>query len=214
MSSPAQPLQPITEAPLDRIYRERVQTWSDIQGHLEFMHDLVVEEKAQRVLELGVRSGNSTAALLAAADKIDGHVWSVDVEHVIMPPEFHASGRHTLIIGDDLTMAYSPSMPAEVDICFIDTLHWFHHTLAELRLYGPKSRIVLLHDTELESPWQQPAGEPPFPVREAIKMYVDTDLATQPLEAGKKGPVRKSPESRWSVEWRPGSYGMAVLRRR
>lgn len=200
---------------LDKLYAERVQNWSDIQGHLEFMHDLVVEEKATAVLELGVRDGNSTAALLAAVDKTDGHLWSVDVNPIPEIPAWVNSGRWTTVMGDDLTLAYSPLLAGEFDIVFIDTLHWYHHTLAELRLYAPKARIVLLHDTELERPWQQPEGEPAFPVREAIKHYVEMEVDAPDMTPTKKGPKRPGERTpRWSVEWRPGSYGMAVMRRR
>lgn len=178
---------------LDKLYYERLNEWSDIQGHLEFMHDLVVGTAAADVVELGVRSGNSTAALLAAVDKTDGHLWSVDIDHVEMPPAFNASGRHTLIIGNDLEVANSDWMPLDIDICFIDTVHWYHHTLNELLAYGSRSDIILLHDTELEYPYMAPPGDPPFPVKQAVLTYVAT--MDRP------------------VEWRTGSYGMAVIRR-
>ena len=200
---------------LDKLYAERVQNWSDIQGHLEFMHDLVVAEDAKTVLELGVRDGNSTAALIAAVDKTDGHLWSVDVNPIPEVPAWVTSGRWTTLLGDDLTVVYSYNLPQQFDIVFIDTLHWFHHTLAELRLYAPKTNIVLLHDTELEHPWQQPAGEPAFPVREAIKHYVEVEVEAPDMAPTKKGPKRPGERTqRWQVEWRPGSYGMAVMRRR
>jgi hypothetical protein len=201
---------------LDQVYRDRLSVWSDIQGHLEFMHDLVVSEDAKVVVELGVRDGVSTSALLAAVEKTGGLLWSVDTESIPPQPwDFEDDVPWRCIRGDDLTLAYSPHMPGRIDICFIDTVHWFHHTLAELRLYAPKSEIVLLHDTELEHPWQVPPEDPPFPVREAVKHYVSVDVEAPPLAPTKKGPIRQGdPEPRWQVEWRPGSYGMAVMRRR
>jgi hypothetical protein len=157
------------------------------------MHDLVIIEDAKTVVELGVRDGNSTAALLAGLCETGGHLYSVDTEPVVLPDPFHATGRLTLIVGDDLEVAQGVVLPETFDICFIDTNHWFHHTLAELRMYGPRSRIMLLHDTELEWPYMAPPGDPPFPVRKAVEHYLDM-----------------VPER--TVEWREGSYGMAVIR--
>lgn len=204
-----------SQSSLERIYKERLDVWSDIQDHLPFLYD--VATKGGTIVELGVRDGNSTSAFLAglAASKTGGRLVSVDINPVPEIAEWVESGLWTTVVGDDLTLRYAPSMPQEIDVCFIDTLHWFHHTLAELRLYAPISEVVLLHDTELEAPWQQPPGEPAFPVREAIKMYIDTALRYDGFEFDKKGkPVRLPAQPVWRVEWRTGSYGMAVLRRR
>ncbi len=152
---------------LDEIYLERCRTTSDIYEHLPFIHDLVVAENAQTVVELGVRSGNSTAALVAAVSKTGGAVWSVDTAVPSWPREFYGAPNLTLIIGDDMKVA--DQLPDQIDVLFIDTTHWYEHTLAELNLYGPRSTIILLHDTELEEPYQMPATDPRFPVKTAIK---------------------------------------------
>ena len=175
---------------VDDIFTERLQIWSDIQGHLQFMHDVVVEADAKTVVELGVRSGNSTAALLAGVQKTGGHLWSVDTEPIDLPAPISQSKLWTPVVGDDL--AVTDWLPKEIDVLFIDTNHWYHHTLAELRLYGPSSKIILMHDTELEWPWQAPPGDPSFPVRKAIEHY-----------------LQLIPER--NVEWREGSYGLAVI---
>jgi cephalosporin hydroxylase len=168
----------------DAVYRERCTTWSDIYEHLPFMHDHVVGLGAEVVVELGVRSGNSTAAFLAAVEYTDGHVWSVDIAE---PPSF-ASERWTFVKGDDLAVA--DQLPDEIDVLFIDTTHFYEHTLAELRLYGPRALSILLHDTELERPYKAPR-RPLFPVRVAVDEYV--------AETGRQ------------VEYRAGCYGLAVI---
>jgi hypothetical protein len=43
--------------------------------------------------------------------------------------------------------------------------------LAELRLYGPRAHTILLHDTELEHPYQAPPSDPPWPVMTAIGVW-------------------------------------------
>ena len=58
---------------------ERHQIPSAISDHLPTLFMLTKEFRLSSVLELGVEGGNSTVALLEAVAKIDGHVWSMDV---------------------------------------------------------------------------------------------------------------------------------------
>lgn len=168
---------------LTELYDDCRSTPSDIFEHLEYMHDLVVEHNAQTVVELGVRSGNSTAALLAAVERTGGHLWSVDVclipqtNYVLFARAAGVTNRGdegalwTFIIGNDLEVAHR--LPERIDVLFIDTSHTFAQTLAELRLYGPRADVVLLHDTMLERPDASPPSDPSFPVRAAVDVYLD-----------------------------------------
>ena len=150
-------------------YRARLAMWSDIQQHLPQLHTEASTGDAQ-IIELGVRAGNSTAAFLAAVEQHGGHVWSVDIDTPPVPWTGHP--QWTFIEGDDLDVA--DQLPDGVDIVFIDTSHYYVQTLAELEVYVPKVKpggVVLLHDTELEAPWNFPAGDPGFPVRVAVVEY-------------------------------------------
>jgi len=157
------------------IYLDRCATPSDIVEHLEYLYLTVVDSHAQVVVELGVRSGNSTAALLAAVERTGGHLYSVDVAIPQWPLEFYRSKHSTLVIGDDLTVA--GQIPDVIDVLFIDTSHHRDQTLAELRLYGPRSTTILLHDTELEHPDGAPL-EPSYPVKAAIEAWCAEDGCT------------------------------------
>lgn len=174
---------------IDELYRECCSVWSDIVEHLPILRDTVISSSAQTVVELGVRTGNSTAALLAGVVETGGHLWSVDIR--LMPeanyrPLKRAAGHAwSFVIGDDLKVAdqvgsqiditsFRDDTPVYVaggiDVLFIDSSHHYDHTLAELRLYGPRARTILLHDTELEHPDGAPA-EPAFPVKTAIEEW-------------------------------------------
>jgi cephalosporin hydroxylase len=151
------------------IYATRANTPSDIHEHLPTLYRAVFDSNAQTVVELGVRSGNSTAALLAAVEQTGGHLWSVDIALPNWPTEFFTSEHSTLIIGDDV--AVSEQLPQHIDVLFIDTSHHYEHTLAELRIYGPSATTILLHDTELEDPYQRPATDPRWPVKRAVEKW-------------------------------------------
>lgn len=165
-------------------YQNRCAQSSDISLHLPFLHE---SAQGATVIELGVRTGNSTAAFLAAG----AEVWSVDVEPPAVPGEWHENPRWHFLCGDDLAPEVAAVLPAEVDVVFIDTAHTYEHTLAELRTYAPRAGLVLLHDTQW-MPGGADAGSPVGPVARALDGYcAETGL---------------------SWENRPGSYGLGVLR--
>ena len=165
-------------------YRLRCEQDSDIALHLPFLYE---SAQGGTVIELGVRSGNSTAAFLAAG----AEVWSADTEHPQVPGEWHANPRWHFLHGDDLSPEVLAGIPATADVVFIDTAHTYDHTLAELRAYAPRAPLVLLHDTQWVD--NRDAGTPCGPVARALDEYC--------AEMG----------LRW--ENRPGSYGLGVLRR-
>lgn len=174
---------------IDAAYEYATREASDIKGHVQFMHDLVVELGAQQVVELGVRYGMSTAAFLRAVTMTGGHLWSCDIGRpgALVAP-FLGDAHWLFVQGDDIDKA--PEAP-DCDVLFIDTSHHYEHTLAELRTYGPKCRqVILLHDTELQHPEGDTSGID-YPVQRAIDDFV----------AG----------GGWREERRSGSYGMGVL---
>lgn len=126
--------------------------WCDIQAHLENLTDYVVAIDATRVVELGVRTGNSTTALLAGVEQTDGRLWSVDVAEHKAPDAVAKHPRWTFTQGDSIdphTFGYLPF--TAIDLLFIDTSHTLEQTTAELAMYGNLVRqdgLVVLHDAD------------------------------------------------------------------
>lgn len=179
--------------PLSNEYEWRKGVASDIVDHLPRLH-AEASRPGVKVIELGVRSGNSTSAFLAAAEANDGHVWSVDTDWAPLPDDWYRCGLWTYTIGNDLDPHVIAACPDDCDVLFIDTSHHYHHTLAELATWVPKVKpggVVLLHDTELDAPYAAPVEDPAFPVAEAIRDYV-----------GAHG---------LKVEWVEGCYGLGVI---
>jgi predicted O-methyltransferase YrrM len=172
-------------------YGARLREGSDIQDHLPALREFA---RGKRVVELGVRGGNSTAAFLAGVELDGGHVWSVDIMAPQVPAEWFESVLWTFTLGDDLEVA--DRLPDGVDVVFVDTSHHYGHTAAEIAVYAPKLRpggVMLFHDTELERPYEAPADDPPFPVRVAI------DRAAESLG--------------WQTEFISGCSGLGILRK-
>jgi hypothetical protein len=104
------------------------------------------------VVELGVRSGNSTLALLNALDRIGrGRLYSVDIE----PCE----GAHATILAADLYDRWyfklGDSVPfskdvGPCDIVFVDTSHEYQQTILEIDAWSPlvnPGGKMIFHDT-------------------------------------------------------------------
>lgn len=152
------------------LYQEACRTPSDISEHLPVLERLVVDNRISHVVELGVRSGNSTVALLAGLEQTGGQLTSVDIDG---PPPIPPNDRWRFIRGDDC----SPEVLAQIDpagLVFIDTSHGYEHTRRELDLYHPfvvRPGWIVLHDTQLRHPIGEPP-DPPFPVRKAVVEFV------------------------------------------
>jgi predicted O-methyltransferase YrrM len=171
--------------------------WTDIQGHLERIYSEVVARPGAVVCELGVRSGESTRALLAGCEAVDGRLWSVDVNDPQQLPDcVLKSERWTFLRAGDLSSEALLFVPKTLDVLFVDTSHTFEHTWLEIQSYVPRLRpggVALFHDTELSGDWpDMPQPQPEFPVAAALDMYCEAT----------------------GREWRnvPGYYGLGVLR--
>lgn len=128
-------------------YRARAAAEHDIREQMPVLYAWA--RHARSVIELGVRSGNSTSAFLAALEG-RGELWSVDIAPPQVPAYWHGQPHWHLLVCDDLEPRAVRFCPDQADVLFIDTSHYYDHTLAELRLYVPKVRsggVVLMHDT-------------------------------------------------------------------
>lgn len=148
---------------------------SDINEHLIRIKDLVINNNCKTVVELGVRSGVSTQALLAGIDETGGKLYSYDIQP-ILPTD---GPRNTSIIerlghlevpnwkfelGSSLEV-YKYWKDEELDLIFIDTDHTPEQIYKELILWTPKVRIgglIVMHDV----------AEPSFKLMEGITKFL------------------------------------------
>lgn len=128
---------------------------SDLGRHLETLHYLALGIGARQVIELGVRDGCSTRALLAAVEITGGRVWSCDTaDNGATLADIRLHPQWTFLVGDDIEAA--PLAPEVCDLLFIDTSHMADHTAAELATYGPRvtgGGVIVLHDADPHPEW-------------------------------------------------------------
>ena len=122
---------------------------TDISDHLCTLYMLTVEFDLKKILELGIRTGESTIALLQAAHEINGEVTSIDIDSCSyaknMISDLNLSEKWSFIQNNDLDVEWNQV----IDHLFIDTSHTYDQTIAELKKYEPfvkSGGIITLHD--------------------------------------------------------------------
>jgi len=163
---------------IQELFKERGKhTETDMYHHLPYLRQVVINLKAKQVIELGVRTGESTVAFLAGLAETGGKLWSCDIQSPLEvtnhgpgnPIKDHIWGKYDnweFVKGNDLQVA--KQAPKRCDVLFIDTEHTYEQAVAELEAYGPRVRpggVILMHDTYGLQPKNQ--------VVQAISKYMD-----------------------------------------
>lgn len=128
---------------------------SDIHEHLPTLYNLVREIEAKLVLELGVRSGESTVALAEAVKSTGGKLISVDVGiQGNVGPMLESYGLRDVWEphqSDDIDWGLNTwDRNVHFDLIFVDTSHEYQHTTREIQVFECIIRpggIMAFHDT-------------------------------------------------------------------
>lgn len=129
---------------------ERFTAWLrsgvEFKDHLQFLY-LHAEGN---VLELGVREGIATSALLYGVEQNGGKVWSVDLNDRCSEV-FRSHPNWKFIHGNSLDVARlkSEGVPSELDLLFCDTIHTYEQVNLELKTWGPSVKptgLIMVHD--------------------------------------------------------------------
>jgi len=177
----------------------------DTDRHLLALYGMAMQLHAKHILELGVRTGNTTLPFLCAAADLGGVVHSVDLD----PTSFQVPSDLKLYWRFFQSDAHewlerNIRRPGQYDLIYIDDWHSYPHVKRELELLAPictPSTVILLHDLMY-------AGAHPN--------YRSDPDTTDPQWLG-GGPYRAVAELDPAVwEWAtlPVNHGLTILRRR
>ena len=121
----------------------------DSDQHVLSLYAIALGSKAKRILELGVRNGDSTRPLLLAAQKNGGTVTSVDIQPTTYSPPGEFNQYWRFVQQDAMEFLRNDTPTEPYDLIFIDDWHAYEHVKAELeqidRLVSPKT-VILVHD--------------------------------------------------------------------
>lgn len=116
--------------------------WSDIQDHLPLLH----HSARGNVLEIGVRGGASTSALLSGVEKHGGHLWSVDINNcrIFDHPQWTFIQANSIKEKERILSA----IPDDLEVLFVDGDHSYEGCLSDLLAFGPRAKTIFVHDCE------------------------------------------------------------------
>jgi predicted O-methyltransferase YrrM len=134
-------------------YQRRAAQTSAIAHYLPVLFGMAARYPGVRVIEIGTDIGESTTALLAAAELAGGHVWSVDSNpQAAFQDTYQLHGPDRLWTFACADSAQAAGMvPPDCDVLFVDSGHQYHTTCLEIELYLPKvvpGGVALFHDTD------------------------------------------------------------------
>jgi hypothetical protein len=134
------------------------------------------------ILEIGVRSGVSTSALLAGVEEHGGHLYSVDIN----PCKVFEGNKHWSFFQvdtqKDWSYLHNIVRTNPIDVLFVDGDHTYDGALYDMLHFGQNTKKIFVHDTDA----------PDFPgVRMAVEQFV--------RQTGRK------------VTYHSGSFGMAEI---
>jgi cephalosporin hydroxylase len=130
---------------------------SDINEHLELIFAEALLSRPHVIVELGVRGGLSTFVFERVANLCEVSIISADIEDC---SKTSSHPRRYFFHGDDVQFAHyfqsfcrERNIPPVVDLLFIDTSHYYEHTVLEIAAWFPllSSRAkVIFHDTNMK----------------------------------------------------------------
>jgi cephalosporin hydroxylase len=129
---------------------------TDISDHLPTLFQESLSIQPRVIVELGVRDGESTFVFQRVAKCCGARGVSVDIEPFT---DRESDERWKFVQSDDIAFAKrfpawcrENGFPDGIDILFIDTTHFYEHTVREIKhwfpLFAPPAK-VFFHDTNL-----------------------------------------------------------------
>ena len=177
----------------------------DSDRHVMTCFSIALQIHARRILELGVRTGNTTLPFLCAAQELGGMVHSVDLDATTFQCPGDLRVYWQFFQNDAIAWLESRVQEgAQYDLIYIDDWHSYPHVRRELELIEPMvtpSTVILLHDLMYSG------AHPDY--------RSDPDCKDPQWEGG--GPYRAVAELDPSVwEWStiPVNHGLTLLRKK
>lgn len=162
---------------------------TDISDHLEtlFIESMIVKPKL--VVELGVRTGQSTFVFERVAKLCNSFLLSVDIapqqSKTLWPRSVFIQKDDLLVAEEFVSFCAKNSLEPKIDVLFIDTSHEYHQTKKEIAKWFPflaPRSTVFFHDANVKLIYKRRNGtigkayNDDRDVMRAIEEYLETSL--------------------------------------
>lgn len=122
----------------------------DSDHHLVTIFGLALQIRAKKMLELGVRWGDTSEPMVCAASILNGHLTAVDIEQTRWICPDGLKPYYTFVKSEAISfLEKEVEKNAYYDLIYIDDWHAYEHVKKELELVDKltdKKSIIILHD--------------------------------------------------------------------
>jgi len=147
---------------------------------IEALKRLAVTNRDSTYVDIGVRYGYSSEALLHKADDNNNRVVGIDIDRVNIPRKLLKRERYNFKEADSVTAGVLWEPDAPVAILFIDAIHTREQVLAELWAWYPHlepGATIVFHDTHWPVDKREMfAGRPRRRVDEAVVDFLGLEF--------------------------------------
>lgn len=132
---------------------------SDIEEHLPTIRKFVREKKPKIIVELGVRKGETTKAIVSEAYHYGGKIYSCDIDDCSKVSKYY---NWEFINFCSLITAHKlKKLIGKVDLLFVDTMDTFEQVTQDLNSWEKfvkKKGTIMIHDTNLSLIYERKNG--------------------------------------------------------
>lgn len=132
-------------------FQQWVQAETNLKDHLQFL----TLRAEGNVVELGVRAGIATSALLYGVERNGGHLWSIDRNEKCSETfRDHPDWTFLHLNSIDIKQALAAGAPSEIDFLFLNTQQSFEQVSSELRIWWPLMKpagLAIVHRLDEQS---------------------------------------------------------------
>lgn len=191
---------------------------NDINEHLELIFAETLAVQPTLIVEMGVRGGTTTLVFEKVAELCQASVVSVDLDDC---SSVSSSSKWYFFRGDDVRFAgdfkkfcAERNIPNAVDVLYIDTSHYYEHTVQEIAAWFPllaPNAKVLFHDTNMQlmGPRKDGCFEVAWDNRRGVIRAIEEYLSIQIDESREWTDYAQG----WLIRHYPNCNGLTILQR-
>ena len=178
----------------------------DSDHHLVTIFGLTLQIRAKKMLELGVRWGDTSEPMAVAASMVGGHLTAVDIDQTMWHCPDDLKPHYTFIKSEAITfLKQEVERGAYYDLVYVDDWHAYEHVKIELELIDKitdKKSIILLHDLMA---FNNESGD--------YSWHKDSPIGGEWSQGGPTHAVLELDRNKWEWVTIPINNGLTILRK-
>ena len=178
----------------------------DSDHHLVTIFGLTLQIRAKKMLELGVRWGDTSEPIVVAASMIGGHLTAVDIDQTMWSCPEDLKPHYTFVKAEAINfLKQEVEKESHYDLVYVDDWHAYEHVKVELELIDKitdKKSLILLHDLMA---YNNDSGE--------YSWHKDSPDGGEWSKGGPTHAVLELDKNKWEWVTIPFNNGLTILRK-